>query len=164
MKKEETKKSKIDWKIFISSAVIVFLSALIGSFLTSKSVKTEWYTSIKPSITPPNWVFPIVWTFLFCLIAISLYLSLTSTKKKEVQLKIYTLFGFNLILNVLWSFFYFYLRNPAMAYFDLIVLLASIAMLISFIRKINMKAALLLVPYFLWVCFAGVLNYLSAFV
>jgi len=158
------KKIKINYKILFSSIVVVFLVAFIGSILTFQGIKTGWYDSIKPSITPPSWVFSFAWTFLFCLIILSLYLSLTSVKDKELKARVITLFGFNFTLNVLWTFFYFYLRQPVMAYFDLILLLASIAMLISVTWKINRTSAWLLVPYFLWVGFAGILNYLTAFV
>lgn len=165
-KKSKNKKNKfkINYKILISSFLCVILVASIGSIFTFQGIKTGWYDSIKPSITPPSWVFSFVWTILFFLIALSCYFSLNSTKDKIILSKIRILFGFNLFLNLLWSFFYFYLMQPAIAYFDLILLLASIAMLISVIWKFNRKAAWLLVPYFLWVCFAGILNYLTAFI
>jgi len=164
VKKLDNKKKKINYKILLISILSVFLVASIGSFFTFQGIKTGWYDSIKPSITPPDWVFSYVWTFLFCLIILSCYLSLTSTKDKILKLKVQILFGFNFLLNILWSFFYFYLKQPAIAYFNLILLLASIAMLISVIWKINRKAAWLLVPYFFWVSFAGILNYLTAFI
>jgi tryptophan-rich sensory protein len=156
-------KKGIAWSILFWCFVAVFSVAFLGSILTSQGLKDGWYASVKPAITPPNWVFPIVWTFLFVLITISLYISLVSIKNKKITLKIYYLFGINFLLNVLWTFFYFCLRKPALAYFDLILLMISIAILISFTWRINKKSAWLLIPYLLWVGFAGILNYLSAF-
>ena len=127
------------------------------------SVNSSWYESIRPSITPPNWVFPVVWNILFFLIAISLYLSLITVKDKTLKLKLKIVFGINLFLNVLWSFFYFYLKKPDFAFFELIFLWLSIISMIYITWKINKKSAWLLVPYLLWVSFAGILNYLSAF-
>ena len=157
------KKGAKKFLVFISCLLLVYLAAGIGSYFTATETKSAWYESIRPSLTPPNWVFPIVWNILFFLIVCSLYFSLMSAKKKNIKLKIYTLFGFNFILNILWSFFYFYLRNVLVAYFDLILLLGSIAMLISFTWKVNRKSAWLLVPYLIWVSFAGILNFLSLF-
>jgi len=152
---------KINWKTLIISFVIVYLVAATGSIFTSQNVNTDWYQTIKPSITPPNWVFPVVWNFLFFLIAVSLFLSWISAKNKISKIKIGIAFGTNFLLNIIWSFLYFGLKNPLYAFFDLILLWLSIAGMIYITRKVNKKAAWLLVPYFLWVSFAGILNYLS---
>ena len=122
-----------------------------------------WYQSIKPSFTPPNYVFPIVWNILFFLIAISLYLAWTSAKKKEMKRKIAAVFGMNLLLNFLWSFLFFAKQNPVGAFFDLIALLITIVAMIYTTYKVNKTSAYLLVPYLLWVSFAGFLNWIIAF-
>ena len=155
-------KKRINWKILIISLIMVYLVAFIGSLFTSPVTDSAWYESIKPSITPPNWVFPIVWNILFFLIAISLYISWISAKKIEKK-KIVLVFGINFILNIFWSVLYFGLKNPSLAFFELIVLWFSILIMILVTCRINKIASYLLVPYFLWVSFAGVLNYLSAF-
>lgn len=154
---------KINWKNLIISFLVVFATAFLGSLFTSKGVQSFWYWTVRPSITPPNWVFPIAWGILFFLIFISLYLCLTSAKNKKVSSKIELVFGINLILNFLWSFFFFGLRSPLFGFIDLILLWLSIIAMIFVTRKINKKASWLLIPYFLWVSFAGVLNYLSLF-
>lgn len=153
---------KIKWKSLFLSFILVYSVALIGSIFTSQGTNSDWYNSIRPSITPPNWVFPIVWNILFFLLAISLYLVIINVKKSMKQ-KIYIFFGINFILNISWSVFYFFLRNPAIAFVNLIALWVSIISLIYFTSKVNQKSAWLLVPYLLWVSFAGVLNYLSIF-
>lgn len=157
------KKVKLNWKIFLLSFLAVYSVALIGSLFTTNTVNSSWYETIKPSITPPNWIFPIVWNILFFLIAFSLYLSIISVKKKSLKNKIKLFFGINLFLNTSWSFFYFFLKQPIPAFFDLILLWISIFGMICFSYRANKKSAWLLVPYLLWITFAGILNYLSAF-
>ena len=142
--------------------VIVYSFALIGSIFTSANVNTEWYSSIKPTITPPSWVFPVVWNILFFLIALSLFLAWTKSNKKQ-KIKIAIFFGINLILNVFWSFSFFFLKNPLLAFIDLILLGISILAIMIFIKKIDKKSAFFILPYFLWICFAGILNFLIAF-
>lgn len=143
-------------KALVASFMIVTIVAVIGSFLTGNT-KTIWYESIKPSVTPPNYVFPIAWTILFILIALSLFYSWISARDKKV---VAGAFGINLVLNVLWSLFFFYLKNPFMGFVSIILLLLSIIVMIRVSYKIDRKAGLMLVPYLLWVGFATVLNYL----
>jgi len=157
------KRTKINWKILLLSFLFVYSAAFIGSLLTFSAVNSSWYETIKPSITPPNWVFPLVWNILFFLISLSLYLSIISVRKNSLKLKIKLSFGINLFLNVLWSLFYFALRKPAFAFIDLILLWISILPMIYFTCKTNRKSAWLLIPYLLWISFAGFLNYLSVF-
>ncbi|MDO8622815.1 MAG: TspO/MBR family protein [archaeon] len=156
-------KKRMNWKALIISFIIVYLVAFIGSIFTSPAVNSDWYQTIKPSITPPNYVFPIAWNILFFLIALSLYFAWTNSKNKNTKKRVAFLFGLNLALNILWSFLYFYLKNPTSAFFELIALWFSIVLMINLIYKISKKASWLLVPYLLWVSFAGILNYLSAF-
>ena len=165
MKKKGIKSlfKEINWNLFFLSLIAVYGTSLLGGIFTSRGVNSLWYLTVRPSITPPNWVFPLVWNILFFLIFLSLYISLKNAKTKKTSCKIEILFGINLILNFLWSFFYFWLRNPTIAFIDLILLEFSIIALICCSWKINRKASLLLVPYLLWISFAGVLNYLSAF-
>ncbi len=156
-------KKRINWKILVLSLIIVYAVAGIGSIFTSGSVNSSWYQQIRPSITPPNFVFPIVWNVLFFLIGLSLYFNWINIKSKEQKGNIIMVFGINFILNILWSLLYFGLKNPSLAFFELILLWMSIFLMIKTSFKINKTAAYLLVPYLIWVSFAGILNYLSAF-
>lgn len=153
-------KNKINWKVLIICLIIVCVVAFIGSIFTSGAVKSGWYQSIKPSITPPNWVFPVVWTTLFFLIALSLYFNLISANKKQKN-DIILVYGINFVLNITWSAFYFGMKNLLISFFEIIVLLVSIIAMIGVSNKISKKAGYLLIPYLLWVGFASVLNYLS---
>ena len=150
-------KKRINWKILILSFFVVFLTAYLGSLLTDTG---QWYENIKPSITPPSFVFPIVWNILFILIAISLYFALTSGKNTKL---ISFLFGINLLLNFLWSFLFFYLKQPSYSLIEIIFLWLSILLLIIYTWNINKTSSYLLIPYLLWVTFATLLNYLMVF-
>jgi benzodiazapine receptor len=154
------RKHKINWKVLIICLIIVCAVALIGSIFTTKAVKSEWYQSIKPSITPPNWVFPVVWTILFFLIALSLYISWVKANKKQKN-DVILIYGINFILNIMWSVFYFGMKNPLIAFFEIIALLVSIIAMIGVSNKISKKAGYLLIPYLLWVGFALILNLLT---
>lgn len=159
---KKRKMMKINWKVLVLSFVIVYGIAFIGNIFTSGNVDTSWYEEIKPSITPPNYVFPIVWNILFFLIALALYFAWIRAKKKQKKI-VALVFGINLLLNAFWSYLFFVLRKPNYSFFELIVLWISILAMIFTTRKIDKKAAWLLVPYLLWVLFAGILNYLIGF-
>jgi len=146
---------KIKWKRLLGSLVIVYFVALIGSFFIGNT-NSDWYNTIKPSITPPNWVFPVVWNILFFLIGISFYFVLISKNKKAAAF-----FIANFALNILWVLFYFQLKNPLLAFYEILVLWISIILLFNITWKINKKAFYFLIPYFVWVSFAVLLNYLS---
>lgn len=151
---------EINWTALITSLIVVCAVAVVGSLFTSSSVESEWYESIKPSITPPNWVFPVVWSILFFLIALSLYIVWTSANK-ENKGKIFICYGINFVFNIMWSVSYFGLKDPLAAFIDLIFLFLSVLYILVFSWKIDRRASYLLIPYLLWVGFAGILNYLS---
>jgi tryptophan-rich sensory protein len=153
-------KKKVDILVLAACLIIVSLVSFIGSVFTSPAVKSAWYQSIKPSITPPNLVFPIVWSILFFLIALSLYFAWIKSSKKQKK-TIMILFGINFILNILWSVIYFGMQNPSLALAEIVLLWASIFSMILSLRKIRKLSSNLLIPYLLWVSFAAFLNYLS---
>ncbi len=158
------KNKKFNFWIFLICLLIVFLIVGgIGGIFTSANTNTPWYDSIKPSITPPSIVFPIVWNILFLLIAFSLYFAWMNSRNKEQKTKVVLLFGINFILNIWWSVLFFELKLLQLAFVEVIIFWFSILALILFTRKISKKSAWLLVPYLLWVAFASVLTYLAAF-
>jgi len=140
----------------IVSIAIPLIAGFIGGIFTTKSIP-NWYATIqKPSFNPPNWIFGPVWTTLFILMGIALYLVWTSGKANNAALWI---FGIQLALNVLWSIIFFGLHSPLWAFVDIIALwLAILATIISFF-SVSPPAAYLLVPYILWVSFATILNW-----
>ena len=93
--KKEINKEKINIRkirIFVLCLIAVYLIAFLGSLFTTNSVNSSWYEQNKPSLTPPNFIFPIVWNILFFLIAISLYLTWISSKTKKQKASIFAFF------------------------------------------------------------------------
>ncbi len=151
---------KPNLKVLIICILVVYAIAFIGSLATSGNTDSEWYRNNKPDITPPNFVFPVVWNVLFFMIALSLYFAWSSAKTRKIKKNLGFVFGANLFLNVLWSFLFFNLKNPVLAFVDLIAIWLTIWLMIFTTWKINKISSYLLIPYLLWVSFAGVLNWL----
>ncbi len=142
---------------FLFSIAISFAAGGIGSLATVPNIPT-WYTTLeKPFFNPPNWVFGPVWTFLYILMGVSLYLVWTSKSKASKQTA-YRFFGVQLVLNALWSIVFFGLHQPWAA----VVVIAGLLVILIFMMKVfatySKMAAWLLVPYIAWVCFASALN------
>lgn len=153
-------RSKIsEFLILFVSIIICQLAGVIGSIFTTSAIP-RWYAGInKPSFNPPNWVFAPVWTTLFLLMGISLYLVWRKgLNEKDIKIAV-AVFVFQLILNALWSFLFFGLESPFAAFIEIIFLwIAILASIILFFR-ISWVAGALLIPYILWVSFASVLNF-----
>ncbi|MBW2963522.1 tryptophan-rich sensory protein [Candidatus Woesearchaeota archaeon] len=152
------RKKKIDWLKLVISIAIPLLAGFIGSFFTSESVSTWYQTLIKPSFNPPNWIFGPVWTLLFILMGIALYLVwIKGWKKDEVKIGIY-FFSAQMVLNLLWSYFFFYLHQPLYSFIEIIFLWLAIFGTILTFYKVDKRTLYLLLPYLLWVSFAAFLN------
>jgi len=141
----------------LAASIIICLSAgFIGSFFTRNSIST-WYTTIaKPAFNPPNWVFGPVWTILFILMGISLYLVWTSGKDIQAAVAV---FAVQLVLNLAWSIIFFGLKSPMWAFGEILFLWVFIILTIIRFYPISKAASYLLVPYILWVSFAAILNF-----
>jgi benzodiazapine receptor len=132
----------------------------IGSTLTRNALK-DWYPKLdKPSFTPPDWVFGPAWTLLYAMMGVSLYV--VSHQRGEDTGEVRSariLFLVQLVLNVLWSYVFFGRRSPGWALVEIGFLLIAIAATIRTFWKVSRTAALLMLPYILWVSFAVLLNY-----
>ncbi|VVB67469.1 TspO/MBR family protein [Candidatus Norongarragalina meridionalis] len=149
MKKEDVKK-------LVLSFAACFAAAAIGSFFTMPAIAT-WYASlVKPAFSPPNWVFGPVWTLLYAMMAVALFIVWREKTEKRAAM---TAFGAQLALNALWSAAFFGARSPFFGFAAIVLLWLTILDTIIEFRKISSRAAWLLVPYFLWVSFAAYLNY-----
>lgn len=140
-------------------AVILSLSAgAIGSIFTFNSIQ-DWYQFLeKPVLNPPNWVFGPVWTLLYILMGVALFLIWKKGwKDKKVKIAI-NIFFIQLVLNALWSILFFGLQNPLLAFIEIVVLWISIVITMEKFYQISKPAMELLIPYLLWVSFAGYLN------
>ncbi len=137
--------------------VLVFSIEIIGGLFTQTSL-FKWYSELeKPIWNPPEWIFGPVWTVLYTLIAISGWLIFKSPRSKKKQKALY-FYGIQLFFNFLWTFFFFYLQSPLLAFIDISILFVSILVTILLFWKLSKKAAILLAPYFIWVGYALTLN------
>ncbi len=136
--------------------IFPLLTGFVGSYFTLTSINT-WYQALnKPFFNPPNFLFGPVWTILYILMGISLYLILISkSKKKDLAVKV---FFVQLFLNLLWSFIFFGFQNPFLALLEIIALWFAIFVTIRLFLPISKTAGYLLIPYILWVSFALILN------
>jgi tryptophan-rich sensory protein len=138
--------------------LICLLAGILGSLFTTTG-EGSWYSSIsKPEFTPPGWVFGPVWTTLYAIMGISLYLILEAGNSPLKKPAI-ALFSIQLFLNFLWSMLFFGIGSPFLALIEIIFLWIAIAATIFFSWRVSKNAALLLIPYILWVSFAAFLNY-----
>lgn len=151
------------WKDTLGLVVAVVVSELagiIGALFTTPAIDTWYATLAKPALNPPSWVFGPVWTTLFALMGVAAFLIWKRGQERaEVRLAL-GIFAVQLILNTAWSILFFGLRSPGAALVEIAFLwLAILGTIIAFAR-LSKPAAVLLVPYILWVSFAGYLNYM----
>jgi tryptophan-rich sensory protein len=168
--------------IFITSIVLCQLAGVIGAVFTTPSIPT-WYAGLtKGPLNPPSWVFGPVWTILYLLMGISLYLvwsrdwkvahQLLSKKRaawnrwsdelwrgKLQTFNIVGVFAVQYLLNILWSIIFFSWHEPMLAFYALIAMWVAILYTMVNFYRVSKRAAWLLLPYLLWVSFAGYLNY-----
>lgn len=118
-----------------------------------------WYAQlIKPPFSPPNWIFGPIWTALYFLMGLSIYLIWReSFKSKKIKIALY-LFLIQLFFNFLWSLIFFGLHQPFLALVDIFALFVALILIVIKFSKISMTAMYLLLPYVLWVAFAALLN------
>ncbi|MEM4230293.1 MAG: TspO/MBR family protein [Candidatus Pacearchaeota archaeon] len=149
----------MNWFKFVIAIIICQLAGVVGSIFTSKSVNT-WYTTLqKPSLTPPGNVIGIVWIVLFVLMGISLYVVWDKFPKNKKSKSALFTFGVQLVLNILWSVFFFGMKSPFLALINIGLLWLFILLTILSFYKISKISAYLLVPYIVWVSFASYLNF-----
>jgi tryptophan-rich sensory protein len=144
---------------FILCLLIPLAIGAIGSFFTMESVKTWYLTLNKPSFNPPNTIFAPVWTSLYILMGIGSYLVWVRRKTETVYPIAITIYALQLLLNLLWSFLFFYEHQIGLALVEIIVLLITIIINTIIFYRIHKPAGLLFIPYILWVSFASYLTY-----
>ena len=147
----------ISWLKLLVSFIACFAAAGFGSVFTVSAIPTWYATLAKPFFAPPNWLFGPAWTLLYILMALSLYLVWEKGFAKNK--KPIFLFAIQLFLNAIWSLAFFGLRNPAAGFAVIVFLWLSIVATIISFKKVDKRAAWLLVPYICWVSFASVLNF-----
>lgn len=135
--------------------VLCFAAAAIGGLFPPD----EWYrTLVRPSFAPPNWVFGPVWTVLYLMMAVAVWLVWKESGFAAARLAI-TAFVVQLLLNAAWTIIFFGWHAPGIAFLEIVALWLAIVVTMALFRRHSKTAALLLLPYLAWVGFASVLNY-----
>jgi tryptophan-rich sensory protein len=132
------------------SILIAEAAGIIGSAFTIKEIPTWYATLVRPSFSPPNWVFGPVWTSLYCLMGISTFL-IWQKRKSPVARSGLTIYGVNLVANILWSVVFFGFHRPDLALLVILILWSTIIVMIKRFWSVNQLASLLLIPYLLLV-------------
>lgn len=145
------------WTKLVAAIVGCELVGILATPFTIASIPTWYATLEKPFFSPPNWIFGPVWTILYFLMGVSLYLiwKTKETKKRNTAL---FYFGLQLFLNFMWSILFFGLHSPLFALLDVILLEIVIILTLIKFYKISKIASYILIPYILWVFFASILN------
>lgn len=150
-------KQKHVWASLLIIIVLCLSVEIITSYSTSHIVSTWYPRLIKPSWTPPGWVFGPVWSILYIMIAISGWLIYTAeySHRRSVALMFY---GSQLALNFIWSFLFFSLQSALLGLIDIVLLSLLIILTMINAWPVRSLASLLLIPYLIWVVYATSIN------
>ena len=156
------------WEAFFTIKQVLKLFASIGAALgigflgavpTISAIPT-WYADLKkPFFAPPNWIFSPVWTVLYILMGISFWIYSRANVLKQKKRWSYALYVTQLILNLLWSYLFFGMKSPGLAFIEITVLWAFIFLTRKMFSEDSKWAGRLLTPYLAWVSFAAILNF-----
>lgn len=142
--------------LFICIAIPLIVGG-ISALLTRNSM--EMFEMIaKPPLSPPGWLFPVVWTILYTLMGISSYIILTSDASREDIEDAIRLYGYQLVVNFLWPTFFFNFQWYFFALLWLILLWVLVILMIRKFADISKLAAYMNIPYLIWLTFAAYLN------
>lgn len=147
---------RIKWKEMIICIAIPLLVGGLAAFLTKDSMAI-FATVNKPPLSPPGWLFPVVWTILYILMGIASYLVLRQGPNKDVT-RALIVYGIQLLFNFCWSIIFFNMEAYLLAFIWLVALWLLILLAIKLFDQVSSAAGWLLIPYFAWVSFAGYLN------
>ncbi len=140
---------------FMSFLLVTFGASAIGSLATI-NFKEPWYSLLnKPIFNPPDWVFGPVWTTLYLMMTLAIWLFWHSKKRNKNTVYIYLI---HLVFNTTWSVVFFVFHNMVLALFVLILLIGLIINLILRFKRVNVVSSCLMIPYLLWCSFALFLN------
>ena len=146
-------------KTLVLSILPVLVTYILSSYFTYVSVKSKWYKDVKPSFTPPSYIFPIVWTFIYLSLVYIFYN--TINMESNIRILLISLLLINLLLNIIWCYVFFYLKDAYNSRFVISLLLLDIILLIYLFMKYR-KDKIILLQLFLylsWIVFATILNF-----
>lgn len=147
---------KIQWKKLIICIAIPLLVGGLAALITMGSMESFALLN-KPPLSPPGWLFPVVWTILYTLMGIASYLVYTSGQPYRSKTAL-TVYGVQLFFNFFWSIIFFNLEMYLFAFIWLVVLWLLILVTTVLFYRIEKSAGYLMIPYLIWVTFAGYLN------
>ena len=148
---------KINYKSLIICIIIPLAVGGLSALLTMGSMR-DFEALNKPPLSPPGWLFPVVWTALYVLMGVASYLVLETPSSSEEKKRAFKVYFLKLAFNFLWSIIFFTLGAYEIAFAWLCVLLSLIVVTTVRFWRINKTAGILMLPYILWVLFAGYLN------
>lgn len=148
---------KINWKLLVICLVIPLAVGGLSALLSGGGM-ADYKQLNQPPLSPPGWVFPVVWTILYLLMGYAAYRVLTAEAPREDKRRALLAYGGQLLVNFLWSPIFFGLELRLTAFFVLVILWILVYITMRLFSKIDERAGDLLLPYILWVTFAGYLN------
>jgi benzodiazapine receptor len=144
---------------FIIALVVCFGVSAFGALFTTSESLTGWYDQLnKPFFNPPDYIFGPVWTTLYLMMAISAFIIWDKGMDRPGVKRALIYFIIQLAFNALWTPLFFGLHLICIAAFEILLLVAAVLKTIIVFNSISRYAAWLLVPYFIWICFAAILN------
>lgn len=148
---------KVKWKELLIAIIIPLAVGGLAALLSQGGMEA-FDRVAQPPLSPPGWLFPVVWTILYVLMGIASYLIYVSEAAPEEKTKALTIYAYQLLVNFLWPIFFFDFRWYLFSFLWLILLWILVYRTMVQFYRISKPAALLLVPYLVWLSFAGYLN------
>lgn len=152
------KKSKSKSQGYLSLLAIVFATFLItlpAGFVSRAALDPWYFNLIKPAFNPPNWIFGPVWTALYAMMSVAVWLAY---KKSKYSNKILIVYFIHLLINASWSYVFFYYKQIFLASFVISIIIFFILYLMIIYSKYSKPSVVLMLPYFAWSTFALYLN------
>ena len=143
--------------LLISVAVPLLVGGL--SAFASGSSMMSFAVLNKPSFAPPAWLFPVVWTILYILMGVASYIVVNSDANQDKIKKAISVYAVSLVFNFFWSIIFFNMQQYLFAFFWLLALLFLVVYTAFLFYDISKKAGYLMIPYIIWLVFAGILNF-----
>ena len=151
-------KSKLRPGLLAITLAIPLCVGALSAMLTGDMMK-EYFFLNKPPLSPPGWMFPVVWTILYVMMGLASYLVLTSGADRSLIVKALVFYGIQLVLNFFWSILFFNYSLFQWAFVELIAMWAVIVVTTVLFFRSSTSAGLLMIPYILWSTFAAYLNF-----
>lgn len=146
-----------DKKLLVKCIAIPLLVGAVSAWITMDAMK-EFANLNQPPLSPPGWLFPVVWTILYILMGVSVYLVIKAGANESGESKALTIYVYQLVVNFLWPTFFFNLQWYLFSFLWLVLLWGLVLVMILSFYRISKVAAYLQIPYLIWLTFAGYLN------